>query len=88
MSRRFDLATETTENDSVVTATGLPALTGDGTEDLCCGGCGEVLAEKLTVPAIQRMLPTERKLILRCICSANNVVSDVAEGTSNLGSNE
>ncbi len=78
MSMKFPIAEAVTDQDAIMVAEKLPALTGNGNEDILCGSCNQVLAEKLTPQAIRRMAPTENRLVLRCTCGANNLVADEA----------
>ncbi len=70
----FAIANDLTPDDRVVVAKSLPALTGNGSADILCGACGQVLAEKLIPQAICDMFQTRHRLILRCTCGGNNFV--------------
>lgn len=86
---RFQLAEQTLEvvkreegADAVIVGNSLPALTGNGSDDLICGGCGSVVAAKLTTAAIARSFKTERRLILECTCGASNLIAPASEEES------
>ncbi len=70
----FSIVDDATDDDGIIVAQSLPALSGNGTTDIHCGGCGEVLAHNLTVAAICGMFAPEGRLIIRCTCAADNVV--------------
>ena len=75
MSRTMDLIEDVSESDAIITAQSLPALTGTGSEDLLCAGCGQVLAAKLNNEAITNAFRTDKRLLLRCTCGASNLVA-------------
>lgn len=75
MTRTFETVADASERDGIILAESMPALTGNGPDDLLCGGCGEVLAAKLTPEAIASAFRTDKRLILRCVCGADNLVA-------------
>lgn len=60
--------------DAVMTARSLPALTGEGPSDLRCGGCEEIVAKGLNPASIAHAFETDRRLLLKCLCGAYNLV--------------
>ncbi len=72
------------DTDSVVTAQSLPALTGNGPDNLHCGGCGEVLAKGLNPAAIAHTFETDRRLLLACVCGAHNLVREAKSDTGTV----
>lgn len=67
--------------DSVMTAQSMPALTGNDLVDLHCGGCGELLAKGLNPQVIARSFSTERRLLLKCVCGAHNLIREAKGGS-------
>ena len=64
-------------SDSIITANSLPGLTGNGSSDLLCGGCHEVVAKGLTCDAIGAAFKTQRRLLMACVCGANNLIHEI-----------
>ena len=73
------------ETDSVVTAKTLPGLTGNGTSNLNCGGCGKVIAQGLSPEVIGRSFQTPRRLLLACVCGAHNLIHEANSEDTTLG---
>lgn len=72
----LELAGSRAGDDAVVTAQGLPALEGNGSEDLLCGQCGQVVARNLTRAAVAAAFKTSRRLLLECTCGGLNVIQN------------
>ena len=74
------LIDDNADSDAIIVAQSLPALTGNGDVDMCCGACGEVLAKSLTTDAIARTFETDSRLLLKCVCGGHNLIHDAKNG--------
>ena len=72
------------ESDAVIVAQSLPALTGNGSSDLLCGACGEVVAKSLTTDAIGRTFRSSSRLLLKCVCGGENLIHEAGAGDETI----
>lgn len=71
---KLEIVAKASARDAVLLARTLPAFSGDESEDLICGRCGQTIAAGVSARTLRRSHPEGNRLIVRCACKAYNVV--------------